>query len=250
VDEQFGDTLSASTPLNGIGAQFSAGYMFERVRASSNTLATVLSETANANATSVQAAITRDKRDNPLVPRKGYKVSIEVEEASRMLGGQVDFQEFQFAASYHTPWGHSRWIHLGLSHEVITTYGAKVRQELPPNIYLYPGGEDSIRGYSLGQAAPRDPATGAYLPAQAAMLVNVELEQALTSKLSAVVFSDTLGATPTLARYPVDYWLYSVGAGLTYQTLIGPIRLEYGRNLNPRPHDPSGTIQFSVGFPF
>ena len=250
VDEQFGDTLSASTPLNGIGAQLSTGYTFERVQASSNSLATVLSEAANANATSVEATITRDKRDNPLVPRKGYKVSIELEEASRMLGGQVDFQEFQFAASYHTPWGHSRWIHLGLSHEVITTYGAKADQELPPNIFLYPGGEDSIRGYSLGEAAPRDPVTGAYLPAQAAMLLNVELEQALTSKLSVVVFSDTLGATPTLMRYPFDYWLYSVGAGLTCQTLIGPIRLEYGRNLNPRPHDPSGTVQFSVGFPF
>lgn len=250
VDEQYGDTLSASTPLNGIGAQLFTGYTFERVHASSNTLATVLSETANANATSVQVTITRDKRDNPLIPRQGYKVSIELEEASRMLGGQVDFQEFQFAASYHTPWGHSRWIHLGLSHQVITTYGARADQELPPNIFLYPGGEDSIRGYSLGQAAPRDPVTGAYLPAQAAMLVNLELEQALTSKLSAVVFSDTLGATPTLMHYPFAYRLYTVGPGLTYQTLIGPIRLEYGRNLNPRPHDPSGTLQFSVGFPF
>jgi outer membrane protein assembly factor BamA len=250
VDEQFGNTISVSTPLKGIGAQLTTGYTFERVRASSNTLATVLSETANANATSVQAIITRDKRDNPLVPRKGYKISFEIEEASRMLGGQVDFQEFQLAAAYHTPWGHSRWIHLGLSEQVVTTYGAKPGQELPPNIYLYPGGEDSIRGYSLGQAAPRNSLTGAYLPAQAALLVNVELEQALTSKLSAIIFSDTLGATATLAHYPVDYWLYSVGPGLTYQTPIGPVRLEYGRNLNPRHRDPLGTLQFSVGFPF
>jgi outer membrane translocation and assembly module TamA len=38
--------------------------------------------------------------------------------------------------------------------------------------------------------------------------------------------------------------------GVRYQTIVGPIRLEYGRNLNPRPHDPLGTLQVSVGFPF
>jgi len=32
--------------------------------------------------------------------------------------------------------------------------------------------------------------------------------------------------------------------------LIGPVRLEYGYNLNPRRFDPLGTLQFSLGFPF
>jgi outer membrane translocation and assembly module TamA len=37
---------------------------------------------------------------------------------------------------------------------------------------------------------------------------------------------------------------------LRYHTIVGPIRLGYGHNLNPRPDDPSGTLFFSVGFPF
>jgi outer membrane protein assembly factor BamA len=45
-------------------------------------------------------------------------------------------------------------------------------------------------------------------------------------------------------------WLYSAGLGVRYQTLIGPVRLEYGHNLNPRPLDPRGTLHLSVGFPF
>jgi len=32
--------------------------------------------------------------------------------------------------------------------------------------------------------------------------------------------------------------------------LIGPIRLEYGHNLNPRAGDPQGTWQLSIGNPF
>ena len=33
-------------------------------------------------------------------------------------------------------------------------------------------------------------------------------------------------------------------------SIIGPVRLEYGHNLNPREQDPSGTLHLSVGFPF
>ena len=51
-------------------------------------------------------------------------------------------------------------------------------------------------------------------------------------------------------RYPIDEYLYTAGLGVRYQTLIGPVRLEYGRNLNPRPNDPSGTLHLSLGFPF
>jgi outer membrane protein insertion porin family len=31
---------------------------------------------------------------------------------------------------------------------------------------------------------------------------------------------------------------------------VGPVRLEYGHNLNAREGDPNGTLHFSVGFPF
>ncbi len=44
--------------------------------------------------------------------------------------------------------------------------------------------------------------------------------------------------------------LYSVGLGLRYQTVVGPVRVEYGYNPAPRPHDPRATLHVAVGFPF
>ena len=38
--------------------------------------------------------------------------------------------------------------------------------------------------------------------------------------------------------------------GARYRTIVGPIRLEYGRNLNPRPLDSGGAWHLSVGYPF
>ena len=81
-------------------------------------------------------------------------------------------------------------------------------------------------------------------------LGTVELEQALTPRWSVVFFSDSLGFARRIDHYPFDTGLFSIGLGLRWRTLIGPIRLEYGYNLNPRPGDPSGTVLFSLGFPF
>jgi outer membrane protein insertion porin family len=44
--------------------------------------------------------------------------------------------------------------------------------------------------------------------------------------------------------------LWSVGGGLRWRTVIGPVRLEYGYNLTRRPFDPAGTLQLSLGYPF
>ena len=65
-----------------------------------------------------------------------------------------------------------------------------------------------------------------------------------------MAFVDALGTAAQLKDYPFAERLYTAGLGVRYQTLIGPIRLEYGHNLNPRPGDPRGTWQISIGYPF
>jgi outer membrane protein insertion porin family len=53
-----------------------------------------------------------------------------------------------------------------------------------------------------------------------------------------------------LRDYPFKERLYSAGLGIRYQTLIGPLRLEYARNITPRAGDPPATWHFSMGYPF
>jgi outer membrane protein insertion porin family len=43
---------------------------------------------------------------------------------------------------------------------------------------------------------------------------------------------------------------YGIGAGLRYKLPIGPIRLDYGVNPNPREHEDIGAFHFSFGFAF
>ncbi len=80
--------------------------------------------------------------------------------------------------------------------------------------------------------------------------VPLQVQQKLTEHFSLNVFLDNLFQTPDISKYPSSEHLHAAGLGLSYRTLIGPLRLEYGRNLNPRPRDRNWAVHFSIGSPF
>jgi outer membrane protein assembly complex protein YaeT len=247
--DELGASASVQWPWRALHAQLTTGYTFQRLSNTDNDLATRRTDLGQVNAASVNFGIVQDRRDNPLTPHHGTKLFAELDLASRWLGGQVDYQQLRLGASYHTSWGHGRWIHVGLTHGAVLTLGSANDRDLPVNVRFFPGGEGSIRGYGDGEASPRA-ANGEFIGAKSYVLLNVEVEQALTSRWSVVLFGDTLGIAARIADYPFAEELYSVGLGVRYRTPVGPVRLEYGRNINPRSLDPSGALQLSIGVPF
>jgi outer membrane protein assembly complex protein YaeT len=246
--QEYGVNVSLKRPVPWIGGEASAGYTLEALRNRENSLGTQATDNSQLNVASLNFGLSGDRRDNPLRPRHGYHWSTQVELADPRFGGQSTYQRFEVRGAYHTRWGEGRWIHFGLSHGAVTTSGSD-GTTLPVNKRFYPGGDNSIRGYQRGEAAPRA-ADGSFIGAKAYLLANLEFEQAVAPNWSVVAFADALGIAPSLADYPFDERLYSAGLGVRYQTLIGPVRLEYGRNINPRPRDPSGTWHLSIGYPF
>ena len=246
--QEFGLNVSLRRPVRQIAGDAKAGYTLQALRNRRNELSTQLTDESQLLVASVNLGLSGDTRDNPLRPRHGYHWSMQLEAADPMFGGESTYQRLELAGAYHTSWGNGRWVHLGLAQGIITTGGSD-DSTLPVNKRFYPGGDNSIRGYQRGEAAPRG-ADGLFIGAKAFMLLNLELEQALTPNWSIVAFVDALGTAVALRELPFTERLYSAGLGVRYQTLIGPLRLEYGRNLNPRMADPAGTWQFSIGYPF
>lgn len=246
--QEYGATFAVSAPVPWIGANGRLGYTFQSLRNRDNTLETSPADLTQVNAASFDLYLVRDRRDNPLRPRRGYRWFFQAETASRYFGGTVDYQRIELGGSYHHVLDRGRWLHLGLSHGAVMTLGSD-DTGLPVNKRFFPGGDNSIRGYTEGEAAPLG-VEGKFVGAKSYLLLNVEFEQALTTKWSGIVFFDALGTAARLSDYPFSEQLYSAGLGIRYQTIIGPLRVEYGRNLNPRAEDPSGSLLFSVGFPF
>lgn len=245
---EYGGGAGVRKYLRGIDTDVGLRYNYEVLRASEVPFDITPEGVRNPAVSALIADLRHDRRDNPLYPQRGYNVFTSFEAATDYLGGDVNYQRFDLAFSHHWPITRGNWIHVGLSHGLVSTIGGP-SEDLPFNRRFFPGGESSLRGYPEGEASPRND-EGRFVGAETFLLGNIEFEQALTMRWSLVVFADGLGFAHDLSDYPVDEALFSAGGGLRWKTFIGPVRIEYGHNLNPRRGDPSGTLHFSLGFPF
>jgi len=135
---------------------------------------------------------------------------------------------------------------------------------------FYSGGGNSNRGFGLNQAGPRDPFTGYPVGGSAVFLNNLEMRfpnvrvPYLNDNVGFTLFEDMGNVfarpqelLPSLGRFHqpnqqfcfqeithlgcnYNYASHAVGLGVRYQTPIGPLRFDFGYNLNP-PYFPSYT---------
>lgn len=246
--QEYGGGMGVHKFFQEIGTDVTVRYNYEILQAL-HTIPGVASEGLISPAVgSIIADFKHDRRDNPLYPRRGYKVFLTLESASEYLGGEANYERVEISPSWHLRLGGGRFLSLGASHGVVISHGG-IAENLPFNRRFFPGGDHSIRGYQEGEASPRNEERR-FVGAETYTLGTVELEQALTPKWALVGFTDALGIARRLGDYPFDTGLFSVGGGIRWRTIIGPVRLEYAHNLNPRSGDPDWTIHFSLGFPF
>lgn len=246
--QELGIIFGTSKYLEFLDMTMNGVYNFESLDARINSRGGTSTGPDNVRSGSIAVRFTRDKRDNPLNPQSGYRFFGNFEWGSEALGGEVDYQSAELGLSYHDEIKRGLIWHGSLSHAVVGSF-YQSQSQVPTNKLLYPGGDNSIRGYERGGASPRD-ATGDFVGAKSYLLLNLELEQRLTDTISVVGFFDGMGMTANIDKYPFDDYLTTIGLGVRFRTFMGPIRLEYGHNLDQRPMDPSGTYHLTIGYPF
>ncbi|MDR0727423.1 MAG: BamA/TamA family outer membrane protein [Puniceicoccales bacterium] len=197
---------------------------------------------------SLLLAFERNDLDNPLVPTRGCRYSIELEAATPFFGGNSEYERLQCEWARHHRMGEISFSRFAIRHGIIHSFGNPVHR-VPFNKRFFNGGPNSMRGFQEGQASPVDE-TGQSLGAAAYTLVNFEWEQNLFNHLSYFVFFDGIGMCKDTHDYPFNAFLASIGPGISRQTFIGPLRITYAWNCKRRPQDPAHRIRFSVGFPF
>jgi outer membrane protein insertion porin family len=149
-----------------------------------------------------------------------------------------------------------------------TVSGNETLVPLPERFYS--GGGNSNRGFGLNQAGPRDPFTGYPVGGSAVFLNSLEMRfpnvtvPYLNDQIGFTIFHDMGNVfarpgemLPSLARFNqpdrdycfnqathtlcnYNYASHAIGLGARYQTPIGPLRFDFGYNLNP-PYFPSYT---------
>lgn len=222
-------------------------YKFEKLTADTGDQPVFSSTPSTTRVGAVTFDFVRDIRDNPISPHSGASYAFTFETAARAIGGNVDFQKAEFRGSWHIGVGRDTTFRAGLRHGVI--FPLRSGDEVPLGRRYFPGGENTIRGYKEGTAAPADD-EGTFVGAEVATITNLELDLALTQSLYVLTFTDVGLTGLDITDYPGDEIRVSLGVGVRYYTAIGPVRLEYGHNVVKQTGDQNGQLHFSLGFPF
>lgn len=186
---------------------------------------------------SVRTGIGYDTRDRALYPRRGTHAGAWIERADRQLGSDIDLTRGGAFASHHVPLG-PLTLHLGGSVQAVTSRDPR---GVPLSERLQLDGSSELRGYTPGSLGPSlgGIALGGNLKASG----RGEIEFPILSRmgLSGSIFYDAGGVADLEGRSGSAIG-HSVGIGLTWQSPIGPLRLDVAQ-----PLDGEGGPQILIG---
>jgi outer membrane protein insertion porin family/translocation and assembly module TamA len=171
--------------------------------------------------------------DNVLNARRGYQVNAHFEHAGWLLPGTFRYTAMSLEGRHYLPLG-NRFV---LANRAQWANVAPVNGDpgnVPFSRLLFLGGSTSIRGWGRYEVSPLSE-DGLPIGGNSLLAFSSELRFPIEGKLSAVTFLDAGNVTSNSWAVPLDSLRYAIGAGLRYQTPVGPIRFDYGYQLNPIP---------------
>ncbi len=196
---------------------------------------------------SVGGSLSRDTRDFIFDPKSGSRNTISLEYAGTFLGGDNDYYKAVLDSSRFFPlWrNHVFSLHARLGYADALTKDA----ELPVGERFWVGGINTVRGFRYGRAGPIDPATNESLGGNKQLFFNVEYLIPLVpeANIKGVLFYDYGGAFDDSESIHRRGLRQSAGFGVRWISPIGPLRMEWGYNLNPRENEPVLEQEFSIG---
>ncbi len=190
---------------------------------------------------SITPAVSRDTRDSYIDPSRGSRNSMYLTYAG--LGGDNYFIKTVFDSAWFFPVGKSTIALRGRIGYATGLYD----HELPLYERFYVGGMYTVRGLSFGDAGPKDENNDP-IGGTKELIFNAEYIFPIVSelKLKGVIFFDAGRAYDNNETFGTDL-RYTTGAGFRWFSPMGPIRIEYGYNIDPREGEDSGKIEFSFG---
>jgi outer membrane protein insertion porin family len=216
---------------------------------------------------------TYDLRESPLVAPRGFIAENTFDIATNAFGSDIELIRATVRVGYYLPFGPKaltpgvvedkqgtalqRWFQqsslafgarAGVVHSLDNS-GPDEANTLPIDERFFNGGSTTVRSFGERDLGPHD-RHGNPIGGEFFTVFNVEYTFPIFGELQGAVFGDAGNLLPTSEEPGFDEMRYALGIGLRYKLPIGPIRLDYGFNPDPRPEEDSGAFHFSFGFAF
>lgn len=193
---------------------------------------------------SIDAVLKRDTRDDAFFPTEGSVTSLSVEFAGGPLGGDNSFVKYIGEGVKYFP---LFWDTSFSAHGVI---GYVKGKEVPVYERFYLGGINNIRGFRTRSVGPRDPVANDIIGGDREIYANFEYLFPLVTaqKVRGLVFFDAGNAYDNAKDFrELADLRTSAGIGIRWFSPVGPLRLEWGRNLNRKLGEKAGQWEFTIG---
>jgi outer membrane protein insertion porin family len=196
---------------------------------------------------SITAAVDRDSTDHPFLPTRGMVSMASVQWASPTLGGSSNFMKAEIHHGIFIPlfWKFVGYVRGEFGY--INILGADDNTSVPLYDRYFLGGINSLRGFKWATVGPYD---GPYIIGGTNYgLGTVELLFPVVESIGmrGVFFFDAGNAFLTMQDFSINAFRTDAGAGIRWNSPLGPLRIEWGYNLDPQPGESKYQFQFSAG---
>lgn len=205
-------------------------------------------EEGTSTKSSVTTTYMYNTTDNRLDPSAGTDLSASWELAG--LGGSEKYSKYVFDVRHFWPW---IWGTVFSAHGQLGYIHSLDSDDPPIDERFFIGGIYSIRGFEAREVGPRDE-NGDFIGGDTEAYMNLEYIFPIyeSAGIKGVVFYDVGNAWNSDDDSGEDdqafaSWRHSVGYGIRWLSPLGPMRFEYGHNLDARDYEDSGKFDFMIG---
>jgi outer membrane protein insertion porin family len=245
----YGFTIEARKPINAftyatVGYQLQDIDIFDVSAAASDF---IQSQKGSFTESKIFHTVVFDSRDNPLLSRKGQRVTFSPFIAGGFLGGDTQIYGWDLEGSqyFRLPWD----TILLINGEVATVSQWGTGDDVPIFERLYLGGSNNLRGFPFREVGPQDE-NGEPIGGKSMARATVEWTFPIVEKARGAVFYDTGFVNSSAWSFGFNHIASDVGVGLRLDLPIGPLRLDYGYPLQRDGYHGGGHFNFNVGYQF
>jgi len=191
-----------------------------------------------------EAGFTVDTTNNLFNPSRGYVLDLQAMEAGEIFGGDFDFYRFwgQFKYYHQLPWQ----TILATRLKIGTGDYFRSLSNYPLFYRFFAGGEGSVRGWRYWMLGPHT-SDNTPIGGLSDIEGSLELRRPIWNKLSGAIFLDFGQLSTHAYDIPIRDLEFSAGPALSYNTPVGPVRIDVGIPFQ-KPRDQSQfEIYFSIG---